>query len=406
MKVSIDLYRGVLTLRFSVNRKTYKYSTGVKLTEQEWKDEKRKGFKKAMQASEIAEKASNVIDVIDKETFSFAEFKRLMEEPTTSKDPVVVWFERFIAFKVEQRKAVSTIDALKTIQKIVNTFVKLNQKYSGVLQWNEATLAKFNEYMIDSGIKNVTTRKVYLTNLRTFFNYLVKEVDVLTKSPFASTKFKIPKSKAHWFPYNDEELKTLLAIKPNTKGEWRAFNWFRLMLFTGGTDFKDFAIMKWNQVKAKELHIIRAKTDSYGDASQKLIPFSEDIRELFDALKGPKGDPDDYVFKILDPNLSAEDNHQRVHSATQTINNNMNRMLGGKDSKFRFVIKRIRPTAAVISNEVGGVAYSQKMLMHSNLSQTSVYLANIPSERLRKSHAQFENAIKNLSEPESVPDSK
>ena len=50
----------------------------MKLTGQEWRGEKRKGFKKALPANGKAEIVSAVIELMDKETFNFAEFKRLM----------------------------------------------------------------------------------------------------------------------------------------------------------------------------------------------------------------------------------------------------------------------------------------------------------------------------------------
>jgi hypothetical protein len=145
MKITIELFRGTLNLRFYVDRKTYRYSTGVKLTEQQWKDEKRRGFKVAIPASEMAEQASKVMNLIDH--FSFDEFKRLMDMDVSSANPIIVWFERFIQYKKQHNRSVTTIEALGVILNHIRAFIKANDKYVDTLAWDSATLNMFNSFI-------------------------------------------------------------------------------------------------------------------------------------------------------------------------------------------------------------------------------------------------------------------
>jgi integrase len=211
----------------------------------------------------------------------------------------------------------------------------------------------------------------------------------------------MPRNKNHWHPYSDEELNVLLKLKPKRKAHEEALNWFKLMFRTGGTDLKDFAIMKWRQVNGSDLHIIRAKTAESSDSSQKHIPLEGDILKAFNALPKASGKKkNDLVFDIIAPEATVEETHVAVSNAVQNINNRMNKMLGS-DAGFKFTMKRIRPTAAVWIAGTSGVEFASKMLMHSTLTQTSVYLANIPNEKIKDAHSKFMDAIKNLPQREN-----
>jgi integrase len=134
--------------------------------------------------------------------------------------------------------------------------------------------------------------------------------------------------------------------------------------------------------------------------SQKLVPLTGEVLKAFDELKTKRLKDSDYVFDICDVAKSDTDNQQVVHAATQTILNRMNSMLGD-EAGFRFVIKRIRPTAAVVAAEIGGITYVRKLLMHSNIRQTSTYLAIRPQSMFIDNHRKFEEMSKSLPALES-----
>lgn len=405
MKVNLELFTArpakdgsfPLVIRFAINRKQYRYLTGLNLTEAQWAYERRHGHVHTFKAIEQLDKAKELLAFQDPSLFNMNEFRKLMEAPVVAQNPVTKLFDEYLKKRGGEKLAVRTRELDDcTIKKLKEFFVD-HPHADNVHTWDTQLLNDFHKFMID-GKLSVATAGIYLRIFSAFFTWLIDDKEMLIKHPFK--KYEIPKYDNNWFPYSDKELKTILSLSPKTPAQKEALLWSKMIVHSGGTDMKDFAEMTWRQVHSEAIQVQRIKTKQSSSSSNKLLYLSESIREILDQLKTKRGKADDYVFGIYKKDKSEKQNLEFLKAKMNSINDNMNEML--KESYVHFTIKRLRPTAATIANNsTKDINFVKGMLMHSNIKQTDTYLKRTPSDVNKANQEVFEEALKKISVQET-----
>lgn len=397
MKLRLELYKTdakkdgsmPLIIRFAINRSTYRYRTGLSFTESEWAWETNHGHKNSYKAIELKKKASDLLDAMDPSSFDMKTFKAVMEGGNLRHDPITKLWDTYEEKRKKQVLAVRTRELDTCMIKKLKEFLEENQDLDTIHGWDHEKLNQFYKFMIDAPV-SVTTAGIYMRILSAFFKWLVEEKELLPRHPFR--KYEIPMYENNWFPYSDKELAKILSVSPKTSSQEQSLKWVKMIIYSGGTDMKDFAEMTWRQVQSEAIQMRRTKTKKSSASSNKLLYLSDAVREVFDDLKTTKGKPDDYVFDIYKKGKTENQNLEFLKARMNLINNCMHDML--EKSDIHFTIKRLRPTAATIANNTTkNLNFVKTMLMHSNIKQTDTYLKRTPDDAIKKDQLSYEDAL-------------
>jgi integrase len=411
MKISLELYRQKkdrnhahpLVLRFAVNRKTYRYPVDKNMTESEWMYEQKNGYKKTADVLDKERKANILLSEIDPRFWSYDDFCKAMEMPIVSKDAITKLWDKYDQHRDEkyERKQIKwrTRELDTTVRHKVESFLTL-PKYkhlNNIHLWTAQELELFESFLLESHPGSTT--KIYLETLRTFFSWAVDTEEVIARNPFK--KFRIKKGSDSWFPYSYKELAVLLSLVPANDREQFAFNWMKRLLYSGGSDPMDFSQMKWRQVHDEFIQLMRVKVSKSSKAGTKLLYLTPDVLETFTEIIGERGKPDDYVLDVFRKELTERQNIDRHKRFMDKIKTGIRDMLkrfytetNAKTVRINFVIKRLRPTAAVVANAAtNDLNFVSKMLIHSNLSQTDTYMKIMPNGEMRQLQIKYEEAL-------------
>lgn len=381
-----------LVLRFSINRKTYRLQTNHKLTPAQWTFEQRHGYPKTKDVIALEEKAETILSSLHPETFSMDHFRDLMKKPIVRADSITKWWSVYDEYRNKKVLAIRTRQLDDSAKKKVDEFLVKHPELDNIHAWDADTLTEFHRFMIKIPIA-VTSAKIYLEQFKTFFFWLINDQEILLRNPFK--KFVIPHSENNWFPYSDTELSVICSVEPANPMQDTALKWTKMLLFSGGSDPKDLADMRWRQMKTESIQVIRSKVKNKSNVADKLLYLSDTVRSIFGDLHGERQDPSDFVFPIFKKENNESQNLENLKKHMKNINANMNEML--KKTGIEFTIKRLRPTAATIANNsTKDLNFVKQMLIHTDLRQTGTYLKRTPSDAVKKGQGVYEKALKKI----------
>jgi hypothetical protein len=406
MTTSLELYKRSrekaakhrLVVRFIIHRKTYRYPTGHTLTVREWQQEQINGYPNTSDAISVEDKVKVIVTEL-MPGFDFEKFTIKMKQPLIPQDAITRHWVNFIEHRDElylnQQIAFRTREIDDNLKKKLDVFLERHPELNNLHVWTSATLTTFQQFMVKT--VSVTTAKIYLEAYRTFFNW-ARDHEIIYKDIWR--KYRIPKTGSSWFPYSYKEVAIIFALKPANEPQRFALRWTKLLLFSGGADPKDFSEMKWWQVQSEAIQFMRVKSAKRSRAGKKLLYLSSAVRDQFEEIKAERGTQDDYLLPVYKADASEEKNLEAHKYFMRKINSNMRVMLTNKEGKLLldFKIKRIRPTAATIANaSTKDLDFVSKMLMHSNLQQTSTYMGVLPNDEMKDNQTKYEQAIADVS---------
>jgi integrase len=231
-----------------------------------------------------------------------------------------------------------------------------------------------------------TTVGIYLRNVRTAFNH-VNPVGILY--PFGKSKnglYSIPKGKNTKKALTQADIAKIAAYQAASGTiEERSRDYWLFSYLCNGINIKDMARLKYANIRGDKITLIRAKTaDTVEDETSIEIIITRQIGRIIDTWGNKPATPDQYIFPILNSEMTAEDEYRAIQQAVQTINKNMENICSeikidrvttyGARHSFATVLKRSGASIEFISESLG----------HRNKQTTQNYLANFEDEEKRK----------------------
>jgi integrase len=132
---------------------------------------------------------------------------------------------------------------------------------------------------------------------------------------------------------------------------------------------------------------IRSKTAREKKKNPRLITIiiTKEIGRIIDRWGNKPGNPDDYIFPILDNGLTAQQQYARVQQTTKMINKYIN-AIGDKISlPHRITSYTARHSFATVLKRSGAsIEFISESLGHSNLATTENYLADFEIAEKKK----------------------
>lgn len=326
-------------LRITLNREQKYFLLGEDLFSDEWdkiqntliaegrlKDERLKEIRtKLFGNNGYLQTAKRVIDKIP--FFSFTEFeKQFFQKNQTpkGKNDVYAFFDFYID-KLNKQKRIGTATSYETAKNSLKAFKK-------TLKFDELNADLLEEYerKMLSLDKSPSTVGIYLRSLRTIINLAVND-GIITKEnyPFSRNKYEIPAARNPKKALNLDEIAKIFNYETEPfSAKDKARDFWIFSYLCNGINIKDLCLLKWQNIDEKKITFIRAKTVRSKKSNQKVITpiLTDPMREIIKKWGNKRQNNSDYIFPILEPNLTPQRERDLIQYFIKTTNKWMKRI--------------------------------------------------------------------------------
>lgn len=332
--------------------------------------------------TEYTTKAEHILERLPNPTRET--FQRLFKSETdlfaSQKTDISFLFEEYISH-------VRSEERIKTAQNL-EWSLKSFKRYKTRICFediNEAWLNGYKQFMMKNGT-SATTVQIYLRNLRTIFNVAIKQGYISEKHyPFRNyTIGTSAKSKSVLYA---ADLKKLWEYEGATLRERRAKDYFFFLYLCNGMNFKDCCYLKFKNIKGDTLSFVREKTKNTNTVADKQITvyLHDEIKNIITKWGNQPGNPDDYIFPILNGYKTAQEKERRRMKVQREINDKLKAIglrLGIEEKVILAVSRHSFATHLMVSGTP--TSFIKDALGHSSSKTTEHYLKSIPTDKARE----------------------
>jgi integrase/recombinase XerD len=364
-------------LRVTYQRKQKYFPLGVKLTEEEYVNIKSTKTRKALAAIkfkliEFEAKANRVTQGIP--DFSFRLFERKYFERSKQADDIFPFFEE----KISKLTRLNRIGTAVSYQCTMNS-LKLFSPIIGFKDISEEFLCAYEKWNVDKG-NSITTVGIYLRTLRAIFNDAIAE-EVISREnyyPFGNRKYKIPTSRNTKKALSLAEIKLIFGYSQFlSSSEEMAVDFWKFSYLCNGMNMKDIVYLKFKNIDGEFIKFRREKTKETSRADGKIISvfISDAVKEIIFKWSNKKRESENYIFAVIDNNLSEEQKRKNVKQLTKLVNKYMKRVAGTlKIDKPVTSYYARHSYATVLKRSGASVEFISESLGHSSVQTTASYL--------------------------------
>jgi len=384
----------------STPRKQKLYPTKFDFTKDEfesiWESLRPRGenkkLKKQIQAIEV--KANEVAEKIT--PFSFEQFEKKLFQKKGEGIKVSYQFSNKIE-ALKDRNQISTANTYELSEKSIISFLKHNKKtnYNSLIltEITSSWLNDYENYMLNIKGRSQTTIGIYLRNLRALFNIAISDKEIKQEDyPFGKNKYQIPKTRNVKKALTKEELKTFYYSEPKTKEQEKAKDFWFLSYACNGMNIKDIALLKVGDLKQDRIEFYRAKTRLTSKSNLKTITIflNDSIKETIEKYRSKNINPNDYLFDILNINLSPVEKQKKIKNFTRFVNQHIKKIAIDNELPKEISSYWARHSFASIGIKQGAsMEFMQESLGHGNISTTQSYFSGFDSDTKKE----FANSI-------------
>ena len=385
------LYPVKLRVFNSTTRKQKLYPINFDFSEKDftsiWKTSKpraeHKENRKSLQAIEV--KANRDIDGLKRFTFEAFESVFFGVSASTHGDTFRL-FDEIINEKLAL-DSISTAEKYELAKKCLQAFRRHKNKSADQLHIEEVSTEFLKEYdHYCEKVKNlsVSTKGIYLRNLRTVYNIAIKRGYVSNQSyPFGKDGFSISKSSKVNKALSLEELTTLWHTKPSTAQQEIAKDFWFFSYYAYGLNTKDLCELKHSSVRNSEFDYVRAKTKRTKKViTHKKVALNAPLRQIIERRKASDSN---YLFGLISENDSALERHKKIKMINSFINKHFRKFALSIGIRPELAAKlgtyHARHSFATIAIKSGkSMALVSEILHDGNLAMTANYLKSFSSE--------------------------
>lgn len=240
-------------------------------------------------------------------------------------------------------------------------------------------LQKFEQYLKSEGL-NPNTMSVYFRTLRATINKAIYQ-EILGKgeNPFSEYSISHLKNETEKRAITKEDVRKIetISTKPNTQ-QSLAQDFFMFSYYSSGTNFKDVALLKWNNLRFVQdgiiMDYVRSKT-----GKKMTIPLPPKAVDIVNKYKSQTFGNENYIFPFLDKNIHIKPMTiaNRLKKTQRMVNSKLKElcMLAGLDDSINlttYVARHSFATALKRSNVSTSII--SEMMGHKSEAITQVYL--------------------------------
>lgn len=339
--------------------------------------------RKNLQAIEV--KANRDIDGLKRFTFEAFEVV-FFGTSTPGLSDTFSLFDDVIKEKLAIER-ISTAEKYRLAKRCLQSFRRHKNQRDDYLHLEDVSiefLKEYDHYCEKAKNLSVTTRGIYLRNLRTIYNIGIKKKYVSSENyPFDKDGFSIATSSKVNKALSLEELKILWHTQPSTTQQEIAKDYWFFSYYSYGLNTKDLCELTHSSVKDNEFHYVRAKTRSTKkEITHKKVPLNDPLRQIIERRKATDSK---YLFGRIGESDSAQERHNKIKRTNSFIVKHFRTFALGAGIRQELASKlgtyHARHSFATIAIKSGkSIALVSEILHDGNLAMTANYLKSFSSE--------------------------
>ena len=262
------------------------------------------------------------------------------------------------------------------------------KKYLKISQVTVDLLKAYEKYMIAEG-KSITTVGIYLRSLRRIFNLAI-ENEVIDASKYPFKKYSIPAPQKISRTLKKEEIKQIINYTARRDSDAIALDYWVFSFVCNGMNFKDIALLKYENIKGEFIEFRRAKTKrtTKNNSLPIMVPLDGNMIYIINNRGNKSKKKDDYIFPILKHGLTPQQEYDHIKTFVRNTNKKLTRVgleLGLSLKVTSYVARHC--FATIQKNNNAPLAYISEALGHSNLKTTQNYFGRFEDEGLKIFHS-------------------
>jgi integrase len=359
------------------------------------------------------DRAKSVIEKVTsrgKSRFSFSAFEK--EYLGTGAGTFLHSFREHIE-ALSSKGQVGTARTYKSAYSALNRFLKGKEidpsdltpaKLESFESWLRSEQATTKQRIIRE--KNSTSISIYMRCIRAVYNRLANADSYLkTVYPFSQSDhdngYRIPSSSgSKGSALSRDQLKLfrdgIVSGPVDRKNPmYRAKMLFLFSFLAQGANFKDMALMKYENIKGQILEFERHKTQRTKRSERTIkVPMSEFLVSIIDSIGNPNQSPQQYIFEVFDPikKYTEGEKDDTVRQFIKTTNKWLGRycLLIGLPPISTYWS---RHSFAGLAKKVVPVVMIKEMLGHSRISTTETYLGRFSDDEMEEGYKRITNEL-------------
>lgn len=372
-------------LRLTFNRIPKYYSTGIIVSEDEYKnicshrtrlelrDKKRLIFSYLMRAYEV---------IIELDEFSFVDFDKRYKSKRKSNN-VFSYFDSYIE-QLKEENRFGNADSYWCAKQKLESFTKATAVPFEAI--DVTFLKRFENWIISDGL-SPTTVGIYCRCIKRLYNEAIRDKEVKPdKYPFGSIKKGLysppePRNIKKALPLT--ELKKIFDYKPKDGSQEHFYRDIWVFSYLGnGINLKDICLLKYKHVNGDNIYFERAKTVNTNRKAKPIsISLIDQNKAIIERWGNPKEDLESFIFPILNGIDSMEEQRLKIKLFTQYLNKSIKRIAKKVGIEVKLTSYTARHSFATVLKRSGiGIAYISEALGHSDLKTTESYLDSFEDE--------------------------
>jgi len=249
--------------------------------------------------------------------FSFEIFGELYFNKATGqrgKTDVYSVFESKIKELISQDR----IGTAQSYQTALNAFKTFRKR----LQFTAVTprfLRDLEKYLLNEKKLSVTSVGIYMRAMRVIINRAIHNPvnPINIEYPFSQHssdgKYKVPIGNNLKKALSFDDIEKLKAYKANTDSEQRALDFWLFSYYCNGINMSDICRLKFANIIHSQIVFTRSKTTETRNKSKAIQAFFHpEMKRIIDKWGNAKQNDDNYIFPILEKNISAQREHQLI----------------------------------------------------------------------------------------------
>ena len=267
-----------------------------------------------------------------------------------------------------------------------NTYSSL-KNFRGNVLFSEITasyLMQYEKWMLGREC-SLGTVGINLRALRAIFNEAIENGIIGRENcyPFGKRKYIIPKSINTKKAIGIEAISKLYYHNPTDVNEARAKDYWFFCYMANGMNPKDVAHLKYKNIDGEYFVFKRAKTELATRDNPRPITvyINEDLKEIIARRGNEDQDPDNYIFPILEKEMTAFEKHYTIRTFIKFINDRMKRI--GKQleisNKLTTIVSR-HSFSTQLKRSGASTEMIQEALGHTDKATTENYLDSFEND--------------------------
>ena len=318
------------------------------------------------------------------EVFTFDSFERKYFRDRNTVQNIITHYNEKIS-RLKSIGKIGTADSYSCSLNSLKKFVESRSKKIEALRFveiNKEWLENYESFMIKEG-KSKTTIGIYLRPLSHLFNSAIELKDISRDYyPFGKNKYVIPKGGSVKKALNQSQLSILFYSEPQIPQQEKAKDFWFLSYALNGMNIHDIAILKFKNLHNDRIEFVREKTKDTNRGSRTITTFLNDYsNQMIKKYQRKNGKEDDYLFNVLEKEMTPEQTKTNVKNFTRFINQHIKVLAGQNNLPGEISTYWARHTFATMSvNKGASLEFMREALGHTDLKTTQTYFAGFTNE--------------------------